>query len=281
MSTHTVASHSWNPPTAALLANLPVSPVLAAKIEALRGLALFDGSAAADLSRLAEASLLRRFDRGGRLFGGAANDDYVFLVRGRVKTTIPRGIACGELALGLFEPGDLVSEGSWAGGAAAAESVAMEDSAAIFIPRRNLECFLERNSRVAFRLLEAMAMKLRRAVDLAVQNSCLPVGDRLYRRLVELAETRGRVSARGIAIEHGLYQRELAASIGASREVVNKQLAEWRDRALVESGRRMVLVMDPTGLTQAVSVGVRCETFGAMLSRRPQTRSDENARTQN
>jgi CRP/FNR family cyclic AMP-dependent transcriptional regulator len=132
---------------------------------------------------------------------------------------------------------------------------------ALFMPRRALDLLLSRNARVAFQFMEAIVAKLRRVLDLAAQNSCLEVGDRLYRKLMELSVTRGRLEESGVRIEHGLFQSELAAGIGASREAVNRQLAIWRDQGLVETGRRYVLVKDPFGLSMAVSAGVRGNGF--------------------
>lgn len=235
---------------------------LSSKTEALLGLEMFRDCAGSDLYRLAEAAMLRPFRRGS-LLRGVASRDCVVLVRGRAQIRVPRAGSSSDFAVGIFEAGDIVSEGCWAAGAAPlfGETVALEDSEALLLPRAALETFLERNIKVTFRFLEALANKLGRLVDLATQNSCLAVGDRLYRRLVSLAAVRGSRRGDGILISHGLYQRELAASIGASREVVNKQLAEWRDAGLIELGRKFVIVRNPVGLMQAVSSEVRGEGF--------------------
>jgi CRP-like cAMP-binding protein len=184
----------------------------------------------------------------------------VVLLQGRAKTSMPRGIACGEFALALVEAGEIVSEGCWArsSGTDLGETVALEPSVVLFMPRRALDQILSRNARVAFQFMEATVAKLRRVLELAAQNSCLEVGDRLYRKLMELSVTRGQPEqGGGVRIEHGLFQSELAAGIGASREAVNRQLALWRDQGLVETGRRYVLVKDPFGLSMAVSANAR------------------------
>jgi CRP-like cAMP-binding protein len=241
-------------------APLGAPPAVLRKLDALQGLGVFAGAAETDLLRLAEASLLRRFERGGAVLTRALTDACVFLIEGRAKTTMPRGIAAGEFALAIFEAGDIISEGCWIRQRSPepGETVALEASLVLFLPRRALDAFLERNPRIGIQMLGAVATKLRRVIEIATENSCLEVADRLYRRLVELAASRGRrLDAGGVLIEHGLYQGELAAGIGASREAVNRQLASWRERGLVESGRRFVLVRDPLGLTQAVSIGAR------------------------
>jgi CRP/FNR family transcriptional regulator, cyclic AMP receptor protein len=259
MSTATAFDHHARPFLDAPIPRLSVSPPLLRKVEALRGLDVFGGAGETDLFRLAEASLLRRFERGRTIVRGSGADDCVILVSGRAKTTMPRGVACGEFALALVDAGEIVSEGCWARHAAPelGETVALEPSVALFMPRRALDALLSRNARVSFQFMEAIIAKLRRVLELAAQNSCLEVGDRLYRKLLELSATRSRPEQGGVRIEHGLFQSELAAGIGASREAVNRQLAIWRDQGLVETGRRYVLVKDPFGLSMAVSANVR------------------------
>ncbi|MFN2426689.1 MAG: Crp/Fnr family transcriptional regulator [Candidatus Binatia bacterium] len=247
-----------------LAAPLPIAPpALMRKLDALRNLELFSRAPQAELLRLAEASLLRRFERGRTVLRGGMTDDCVILLEGRAKTTMPRGVATGEFSLCLVEAGDIVSEGCWARQRTPepGETVALEPSVAMFIPRRALDVLLSRNANVAVAFLAALSTKLRRVLELAAQNSCLEVGDRLYSKLVDLSETRGRTTPAGVLIEHGLFQSELAAGIGASREAVNRQLASWRAQGLIEPGRRRVLVKDPLGLSMAVSGAVRGTVF--------------------
>lgn len=265
MSTASAFDHHARPfLDAAHQSHPPLSPHLLRKVEALRGLRIFAGASESELFRLAEASLLRRFERSRPILRSGSTDDCVILLQGRAKTTMPRGIACGEFALAILEAGDILAEGCWArqGASDLGETVALEPSVALFMPRRALDQLLSRNARVSFQFMEAMVAKLRRVLELAAQNSCLEVGDRLYRKLMELSVTRGAPDqAGGVRIEHGLFQSELAAGIGASREAVNRQLAVWRDQGLVETGRRYVLVKDPFGLSMAVSAGVRGSGF--------------------
>ena len=187
----------------------------------------------------------------------------MILVEGRAKSSIPRGAATGEFAFGLFDGGDMVVPGgSGADLTSAIEIVALEKSSALFFPRRSLLLFLQRHPRVALRFLESTTERLHRTMAMAARNSCLEVADRLYRKLAELSASRGiRLPNGSIRVEHGLHQSELAANIGASREAVNRQLANWRGKGLVEAGRGFVLVKSPLGLSMSVSAFVRDAAF--------------------
>lgn len=228
------------------------------KADLLRSLSLFAGITDVEVFRLAEAAFVRRFERGRTLVRMDSREECAFLVEGRARSSITRGT--GEFTLRILERGDIISQSCWLPrtGASIGDPVALEACCVLIVPRRSLDAFLVRNGNVALRFIEAIAAGLDRAMDFAAQNACLEVGDRLYRKLVEFCATRARPLPGGaIRIEHGLYQAELAASVGASREAVNRQFGLWREHGLVELGRKFLIVRDPLGLSMAVSRAVR------------------------
>lgn len=237
---------------------------LPAKLDALRGLSMFASVPNVDLVRLAEPSEMRNFSRGQAIHSSRDTSNCVFLVRGRAKTCVARGASGGAFVVALVESGDLVSHGCWGreGADDATETIALETTTAMFLPRDALDACLQANPRTAVALLSAFAAKLQRLVGTAARTAGLEVSDRLYRKLVELSSDSSLGGRGEILIEHGLYQAELAASIGASREAVNRQLSAWRELGLVEPSRRSILIKDPKGLAMAVSHCVRAIGFG-------------------
>ena len=232
---------------------------------ALRALPLFEDASADDIERLAFASTTRRLEKGRRLASASPGDDVAILLRGRAKRIVPRGQAAGELLLELYDGGDFVSDARSQAAYTdfAGETVAIEASTVLLLPRAAFDRVLTGNPPVALRLLELFASRIARLSALAAQNSCMDAGDRLYCRLVELSRKRGRRDADGLLIEHGLPQRELAAFCAASREIVNRQLAAWRARGWVEPRRQSVMVHDEAALTHAVGPDARRVGFGA------------------
>ncbi|MCP9986019.1 MULTISPECIES: Crp/Fnr family transcriptional regulator [Streptomyces] len=67
---------------------------------------------------------------------------------------------------------------------------------------------------------------------------------RLAARLAELAERAGRPGPRGTVLEIPLPQQDLAAAIGATREAVAKALRVLRERGVVRTAPRRVVVTD-------------------------------------
>jgi CRP-like cAMP-binding protein len=68
---------------------------------------------------------------------------------------------------------------------------------------------------------------------------------RLARLLVELATRQGVPAAGSMAISPALPQRDLAASIGATREAVAKALRVLQERDIVRTGPRRLIVIHP------------------------------------
>lgn len=239
-----------DPPSRAFASPAPRGP-----FETLRSLSLFQGASEPDLHRLAGAATFRSFARGRSIPGGDSGA-WTVLVSGRARTVITRGPSSSELAIGLFDEGEILGDGGYGarGEDFLGETVALETSAVLFLPHRALEAFLHGNPEVAVRFVVAIAARLHRVTRTMVENACLDIGDRLCRRLSELASSRGRTQPDGsLRIDHGLLQSELAASIGTSREAVNRQFAAWKQQGLIEAGRRYVVVRDPVGLSMAVS----------------------------
>lgn len=240
-------------------------PAAFGKFAALRALSIFRDGSDSELERLAEAASLRRVGKRRIVAFADLGDGCVLLVRGRAKRTVARGRSDGELILDLLGAGDLLSERCWVSNdpGFGGETITLEDSVVVVVPRRALDELLEDNASVAMRLLETLARRIARTATLAAQNSCFAVGDRLYCRVVELAHARGRPESDGTLVEHGLTQRELAAFSAASREMVNRQLAEWKSQGWIHASRYAVLVRDVDALTRSVTPEARRVGFGA------------------
>ena len=63
-----------------------------------------------------------------------------------------------------------------------------------------------------------------------------------------MAESHGQPGPEGIAIGVPLSQEEIAGLIAASRESVARGLAGLRDRGLITTARRAIIVRDLDGL---------------------------------
>ena len=70
------------------------------------------------------------------------------------------------------------------------------------------------------------------------------VPGRVAKNLLDLADRFGSKEADGLHVHHDLTQEELAQLVGASRETVNKALADFASRGWLRLEPRSVVIMD-------------------------------------
>ncbi len=189
-------------------------------------------------------ALVRRGDHGEAM---------IVVVTGHVKvvTTSDRGT---ELLINVIEPGGILGELALLdGGERSADAIALENVQAVKLPRSAFLDFLGAHPRASIQLLKVLSEKLRRTTELAEDAAFLDLPSRLYRRLLALAKLYGTETDKGLLIAHKMPQKDLAGSIGASRESVNKQLRTWCNLGLIETGAGYALIKDPRALEREVA----------------------------
>ncbi len=212
-----------------------------------------------ELSRLSSRCSYERYRRGSAIRrDGDAQDALVVLGRGRVKASLASPTADGELIVGLLGSGEVFGEPAlFDGEAKVMTAVALADTEVVFVPRRELLPVIERVPSIALGLLESVCEKLRLAVEMSVCIRYLDVQARFYRKRQYLGRFDARHDGDGVRIQHALSQRELADSIGVSREALNKLFGEWRRAGLVAYGRGYIVVKDPSGLALRLPPALR------------------------
>ena len=93
-------------------------------------------------------------------------------------------------------------------------------------------------------LLTQLAGRLRRANDVVADLVFSDVPGRVAKALLDLSSRFGRVADDGVHVHHDLTQEELAQLVGASRETVNKALADFASRGWLRLEARSVVIMD-------------------------------------
>ena len=124
----------------------------------------------------------------------------------------------------------------------------VEEGEALIVPAGKFLAVLETEPGIAVSLLRSVIGRLRNADRLRAEFAALDVTGRVARRLINLAATDGTPVEDGIRIGLQLSQRELAGWVGASREAVNKALAQLEDQGLVTRDHGALIVRDIEGL---------------------------------
>ena len=97
---------------------------------------------------------------------------------------------------------------------------------------------------MALGLLSQIAARLRKANDVNADLVFSDVPGRVAKALLDLADRFGRTADDGVHVHHDLTQEELAQLVGASRETVNKALADFASRGWLRLEARAVLIQD-------------------------------------
>jgi CRP-like cAMP-binding protein len=99
-------------------------------------------------------------------------------------------------------------------------------------------------------LLRRLAQRLRKSNDILADLVFADVPGRVAKAIMDLGERFGTLKDDGLHVNHDLTQEELAQLVGASRETVNKSLADFAARGWVKLEPRAVLVTDVERLTK-------------------------------
>lgn len=210
-----------------------IGPELFAKVP------LFEGLAPAERAQMAQAAQLRRYRRGERIVTqGQAGEQFFIIVRGRVNVTIlsPDG---KDVVLSNLSDGDYFGEMALLDDAPRSASVIASERADLAVLSRSVFFdLLKGNFFLTKSLLATFSKRLRHANATIEGLASLDVKSRLARYFRELAASRGRRAGGGWVVVVRPSQREIALTIGSSRETVSRTISQMaRERLIVPKGK--------------------------------------------
>ena len=203
--------------------------------------ALDDDAAAALRSCMNET----RVARGRTLFNEGDPGDALYVVtEGKIK--LGRSAPDGrENLLAILGPGEMCGELSlFDPGPRTATATAVTDATVLGLGHDDLQSWLTGRPEVASHLLGALAQRLRRTNEAMADLVFSDVPGRVAKALLDLARRFGVQSEDGLHVTHDLTQEELAQLVGASRETVNKALADFASRGFLRLEARAVVILD-------------------------------------
>ncbi len=204
-------------------------------------LALDTEAAAALRSSLKERSV----SKGETIFTeGEPGDRMYLVVDGKVKLgqTSKDG---RESLLAVLGPGEMFGELSlFDPGMRTSSAAALTDAVVLSLAHDQLKPWLTGRPELAAALLQALARRLRRTNEAMGDLVFSDVPGRVAKALTDLGEKFGEVTPEGLLVSHDMTQEELAQLVGASRETVNKALADFAQRGWIRLESRQVLILD-------------------------------------
>ena len=193
------------------------------------------------IDRLAALCTVRRLAGGEILFQKGDPGDALYGVR-RGQIRIESGTAEGHrITLNALGSGDMFGEIALLDGQTrTADAIAVETTELFTLRRDPVLDYIKREPKVAIRFIELLCKRLRYVSEQMEESLTLPIGVRVARRLVALADDFGN--------EIEITQDQLAAYVGAARESVNRQLRVWQRAGLLDVKRGRIVLLKPDAI---------------------------------
>ena len=219
--------------------------------EMLRRAPLFHGVGENDVQALIGQFEILEAPAGTVLFREGEPGEHLYVVlAGKVK--LGRHALDGrEILVAVMGPADEFGELSlFDPGPRTATATVLTDARLASLPKQALQDWVQTRPQIALRLLWVLARRLRRADTMLANLIFVDVPGRVAKQLLELARRFGHADPDGLRVDHGLTQLELAQLVGASRETVNKSLAEFTARGWLRLEGKTIVILDQQRLAR-------------------------------
>lgn len=219
--------------------------------DVVRQASLFSSLSDEDAATLQTSMTSVTLDRGEVLFReGERGDRLYVLLTGKIK--LGRTSSDGrENLVAIIGPGEMFGELSmFDPGPRSATATAVARCELISLGHDAFHSFLSDRPAVAQSLLGALARRLRRTNDSLADLVFTDVPGRVAKALLDLSRRFGQPVEGGVRVAHDLTQEELAQLVGASRETVNKALADFAGRGWLHLEPRAVVLHDTERLAR-------------------------------
>jgi CRP/FNR family cyclic AMP-dependent transcriptional regulator len=201
----------------------------------LKSIPLFEGVPDAELRALADRTVTRSYPKQAIIVNEGDETDSLYLIlAGRVKVYLADEHG-KELILSIKGPGQYFGEMVLDEQPRSASVVTLDPSQFAILSRADFKAFLLSHAEVSLQLIQNL-IRVARGLNRNVRNlAMLDVYGRVARTLLELAVERDGK----LVIPEKLTQKDIAARVGASREMINRILRDLTTGGYVsvEDGR--------------------------------------------
>ena len=192
-----------------------------------------------------------RFPRGTTIFNeGEPGDRLYIIIDGKVK--LARHSSDGrENLLTIMGPSDMFGELSiFDPGPRTSAAVCVTEVTAASMNSDLLHQWIDDHPDISAQLLRMLARRLRRTNNSLADLIFTDVPGRVAKALLQLANRFGTQEGANLRVTHDLTQEEIAQLVGASRETVNKALAEFAHRGWIRLEGKSVVICDTERLAR-------------------------------
>jgi CRP-like cAMP-binding protein len=222
-------------------------------VELLGRVPVFSTLEPADLERVAELAVPRRFEPGQAVFREGDASDTCYVVRDGHARAVRTHRDGRTITLATFGPGDIFGElAMFEDELRSATVEAIEPTSVVAVLGPDMRRLMSEHPQIATRLVIALGRRLREMNERLSRQSFQTVQSRVASVLSEL-------SAQEVAAGHGpadvlitATQADLAQLAGSSRESASRFLAVLERAGVISQGRGRLVVHRPQALDQYV-----------------------------
>ncbi|MGX7678843.1 Crp/Fnr family transcriptional regulator [Jatrophihabitans sp. DSM 45814] len=207
--------------------------------------ALFQGVEPGDVDLLVRQFDLIDIPRHAVLFRqGEPSDALYVLISGKVKLAM-NSASGRELLVEVVGPGEQFGEMSVLDpGPRAMKATMISDARVARLPKEALYKWIGSRPEARLLLLQAVARRLRRRDSMMADLYFVDVPGRVAGALLQLADRFGVPEGDHLRVAHGLSQQEIGDLVGATREPVNRALADFGKRGWLHHESKTTLILD-------------------------------------
>ena len=225
----------------------------AASIELLSQVPVFEALGPADLARVADVAVPRRFPSGQVIFReGDASDTCYVVASGHARAVREHGDG-RTIALAHFGPGDIFGELAMFDDERRSATVeTLDEVEVVAILGQDMRRLLKEHPDISAKLVIALGRRLREANERLARQSFQTVQSRVagvLGQLVRQAVAEGAVEQDVLVT---ITQAEIAQLAGSSRESASRFLAVLERAGVVTQGRGRIVVHHPSALERYV-----------------------------
>jgi CRP/FNR family transcriptional regulator, cyclic AMP receptor protein len=212
----------------------------------LRKVPLFTSLQDKELEAIFKLSTTKKCPKDMLILLEKENGDTLFIIlKGKVKVS-NFSESGKEVIFSILSVGDFFGEMSLLDGRPRSASVtAIEDSELRLIRRQDLFSVMEKYPQIAFKLLEELTSRLRKADQRIESMAILDVTGRIAGVLLQLAEERGVPGDHGILIQSRPIHQDLANMVGTTRETVTRVLKQLEQKNYITMSGKDICIIDP------------------------------------
>lgn len=195
------------------------------------------------LEKIAAMATVRTFPKRAIIVTEGDETDSLYVVlsgKARVFVADEKG---REVQLNQLGPGEYFGEVTLDGGPRSASVMAIEDTRCAIVKRGEFTPFLEAHPELALHIVRKLAHRVRELTENVRSLALMDVYGRVARLLLELAEEKeGK-----LVIDEALTHRDIAARVGASREMISRIFSDLAEGGYVrrEDGHLVIARKPP------------------------------------